>query len=194
MVTASPAVVASDRRLAGADSRRRQELETSDSAPLPHFSQCSEDIFALNQFIQGREEPVANAEGRREWGENHFALAEEAYRLVVAAWLVISVPALRALLDEELKMNSKFRSGSETHNFFWTMYPYCYYVYEYPMVFRECWNEICRSASDVVAMGKFLCAGFVQGLCRSGLKVAVEMAWTPFSTPVLIRIESYNFG
>nr|GMD40979.1 DnaJ domain protein [Ipomoea batatas] len=63
--------------------------------------------------------------------ENHFALAEEAYRLVVDAWLVLSVPAQRAMIGEELKINSKFRSGLETHNFFWTLCPYCYYMYEY---------------------------------------------------------------
>nr|GMD47506.1 chaperone protein DnaJ 49-like [Ipomoea batatas] len=39
--------------------------------------------------------------------ENHFALAEEAYRLVVDAWLVLSVPAQRALFDEELKNESE---------------------------------------------------------------------------------------
>nr|GMD44082.1 uncharacterized protein LOC109173489 [Ipomoea batatas] len=43
--------------------------------------------------------------------ENHFALAKEAYRLVVDAWLVLSVPAQRALFDEELKMYPKFRSS-----------------------------------------------------------------------------------
>ncbi|XP_019178273.1 PREDICTED: uncharacterized protein LOC109173489 [Ipomoea nil] len=67
--------------------------------------------------------------------ENHFALAEEAYRLVVDAELVLFVPAKRALFDEELKINLKFKSESE-HNF-WTMCPYCYYVYEYPMVFID---------------------------------------------------------
>nr|GMD42876.1 zinc finger, CCHC-type [Ipomoea batatas] len=44
--------------------------------------------------------------------ENHFALAEEAYRLAVDAWLVLSVPAQRALFDEELKMYPKFRSST----------------------------------------------------------------------------------
>nr|GMD53494.1 DnaJ domain protein [Ipomoea batatas]GMD58327.1 DnaJ domain protein [Ipomoea batatas] len=122
--------------------------------------------------------------------ENQFALAEEAYRLVIDAWLVLSVPAKRAPFDEELKRNPKFRSGSENPNFFWTMCPYCYHVFEYPVVFKECcfrcWNEKCRRAfhaaaipappPDVVAMGQFLCAGFVPIRVENGMN-----SWTPFS-------------
>lgn len=122
--------------------------------------------------------------------ENHYALAEEAYRLVVEAWLVLSIPTQRAVFDEELKMKPKFGNGSGTQSF-WTMCPYCYYVYEYPMVFKECCmrcqNEKCRRAfhgvaippppPDVVAMGKFSCPGFMPiRVGGNGMD-----SWTPFA-------------
>nr|GMD48687.1 uncharacterized protein LOC109173489 [Ipomoea batatas] len=84
-------------------------------------------------------------------GENHFALVEEGYRLVVDAWLVLSVPAQRALFDVELKMNPKFRSGSETRS---------------------------QPLLDYVSL-LLLCARVSYGF-KIGLKVGMD-SWTPFS-------------
>lgn len=80
---------------------------------------------------------------------------------------------------------------------FWTMCPYCYYVYEYDKVYEDCCmkcaNERCRRVlhavaiagtppPDVVEKGQYCCPGFmpfaVRGSNGEGLG---EKLWVPFA-------------
>nr|GLL37879.1 DnaJ domain protein [Ipomoea trifida] len=71
--------------------------------------------------------------------------------------------------------------GSASQANLWASRHYCYYVYEYPIYgFQRVLEREMQKSSDVVAMGKFLCAGFVQirveGCGGNGMD-----SWTPFS-------------
>ena len=106
--------------------------------------------------------------------------------LVLGAWTVLSNPSKKTQFDIELKIfESRAKTqrredsggkmegqGGET---FWTVCPYCYYVYEYPRVYEECClrcqNQNCRRGfhaaeiprpppAAVVSNGQYWCLGF----------------------------------
>ncbi|XP_051143983.1 uncharacterized protein LOC127260306 isoform X2 [Andrographis paniculata] len=129
---------------------------------------------------------------------NEYPLCSEAHRLVMKAWGVLSSPSEKAKFDDQLRRNfggCTPRSGTCT---FWTVCPYCYYVYEYDGAFKDCslrcTNERCRRVlhafeimappppPEVVERGYYWSPGFVQ-LASSGDGNGDNM-WVPFDCPV----------
>ncbi|KAA8530764.1 hypothetical protein F0562_005468 [Nyssa sinensis] len=152
--------------------------------------------------------------------ENKFAFAEDAFKLVHDAWAVLSNPSKKSRFDNELKifesqsepkqqkhhqghgesqrtrsegeMKGKCGSGDET---FWTICPYCYYMYEYPRVYEDCClrcqNQNCERGYhavvipepppiEVVENGKYWCLGFFP-LGFEGGEGKGFSSWTPFA-------------
>lgn len=86
----------------------------------------------------------------------------------------MSNPNAKALFDKELKLKQKdTENGGGT---FWTLCPYCFFMYEYDKIYEECvlrcQNEKCRRAFTAVAVaeaaapppevienGKYFCHG-----------------------------------
>ncbi|KAL0461421.1 UNVERIFIED_CONTAM: hypothetical protein Slati_0029700 [Sesamum latifolium] len=80
---------------------------------------------------------------------------------------------------------------------FWTMCPYCYYVYEYDKVFEDCClrcaNEGCRRVlhavaigvprpPEVVEKGHYRCAGFMPFVISDGNGQEIgDNLWVPFA-------------
>ncbi|KAE9466233.1 hypothetical protein C3L33_01856, partial [Rhododendron williamsianum] len=136
--------------------------------------------------------------------KNKIPLAGEAFGLVRSAWAVLSDPVKKAQFDSELgvcepedikiKMEGQCGSGSGQEGTFWTMCPYCYYVYEYPRVYEECClrchNESCRRGFQAVVIralrpppavlekGGYLCRGFIPVGFEEGGKGF--SSWNPF--------------
>ena len=54
---------------------------------------------------------------------NKFAFSEEAFNLVCESWSVLSDPDKKTQYDTEI--------DSPENHAFWTLCPYCYYMYEY---------------------------------------------------------------
>ncbi|KAL1817636.1 hypothetical protein ACET3Z_020210 [Daucus carota] len=91
--------------------------------------------------------------------KNKFPLANEAFQLVADAWGVLSDSGRKGVFDHEYGVFTRVnlvanRKGNqekgykgkgsggggnagETRNF-WTMCPYCYNLYEYPRVYKDC--------------------------------------------------------
>lgn len=79
--------------------------------------------------------------------KNKFALSKEAFNLVCDAWAVLSNPGKRTQYENEIEneqepqeslgigQNAKWSAGNES---FWTACPYCYYIYEYEKVYKDC--------------------------------------------------------
>ncbi|CAA0821024.1 Chaperone DnaJ-domain superfamily protein [Striga hermonthica] len=113
---------------------------------------------------------------------NSYPFADEALRLILTAWSVLSNPEERARFDEELRTSLSASDGGSRHDnctsgndagTFWTICPYCYYMYEFEGVYMECCvrcsNEKCRKVMhavpisgpppppDVVEKGQYLC-------------------------------------
>ncbi|GER47135.1 chaperone DnaJ-domain superfamily protein [Striga asiatica] len=128
---------------------------------------------------------------------NPYPFADEALRLILTAWSVLSNPEERARFDEELRtslsasdgggLRGNCTSGNDAGTF-WTICPYCYYVYEFEGIYQDCCvrcsNKKCRRVMhavaidgpppppDVVEKGQYLCTasdgGSRHGNCTSG--------------------------
>ena len=61
---------------------------------------------------------------------NKFAFSEEAFNLVRESWSVLSDPDKKTQYDTEI--------DSPENHAFWTLCPYCYYMYEYEKVYEDC--------------------------------------------------------
>ncbi|XP_057956468.1 uncharacterized protein LOC131149734 [Malania oleifera] len=86
--------------------------------------------------------------------ENKFAFAQEAFDRVTYAWSVLSYPAKKAQYDAEAeqkqtpdpespqrssgKEETELSDGGLGGGTFWTVCPYCYYVYEYDRFYEGC--------------------------------------------------------
>ncbi|XP_057959086.1 uncharacterized protein LOC131151720 [Malania oleifera] len=86
--------------------------------------------------------------------ENKFAFAQEAFDRVTYAWSVLSYPAKKAQYDADAEQKqtpdqeSPQRSSGKEETApsdgglgggtFWTVCPYCYYVYEYDRFYEGC--------------------------------------------------------
>lgn len=107
---------------------------------------------------------------------NKFSLAKEAFDIVCDAWYVLSNPLQKLEFDNALKKHLDDEKSKGKCDFaFWTVCPYCYYLYEYPRVYLElclrCPNDKCSKAftcveidrppTEVLMEGKYLCAGFL---------------------------------
>lgn len=127
---------------------------------------------------------------------NPYPFAPEAFDLTLQAWTVLSNSEEKVKFDAELR---RFMSGSTPGSgggTFWTMCPYCYYVYEYESVFEDCClrcaNESCRRVMhavaiggppppDVVAKGQYCCPGFMPFSVRGSYGQEIgERMWLPF--------------
>ncbi|XP_024932534.3 uncharacterized protein LOC112492609 [Ziziphus jujuba] len=81
--------------------------------------------------------------------KNKFAFSKEAFHLVCDAWAVLSSPMKKTQYENEIGngqepqdqessgigKNAKASVGVES---FWTVCPYCYYIYEYEKVYEDC--------------------------------------------------------
>lgn len=90
---------------------------------------------------------------------------------------MLSNPVEKARFDEELRRSGGGCTSASDGGTFWTMCPYCYYVYEFDRVYEECClkcsNGKCRRAfqaveivggsppDEVVEQGYYRCQGFV---------------------------------
>lgn len=90
--------------------------------------------------------------------KNKYAFANEAFQLVADAWGVLSDVGRKNVFDHEYGVFSKVNlsstsrkvnqergykgsggvSGRQQTRSFWTMCPYCYNLYEYPRVYKDC--------------------------------------------------------
>ncbi|KAL6548065.1 hypothetical protein OROHE_009127 [Orobanche hederae] len=135
---------------------------------------------------------------------NPYPLAVEAFDLVLRAWSVLSNPSEKARFDDELRRSLTAGGDGCTSGIdggtFWTMCPYCYYVYEYDRVYEDCClkcsNGKCRRVlhalairappppPDVVEKGQYWCAGFIPfGISGINGEEIGEKLWGPFESP-----------
>ncbi|KAL8145422.1 uncharacterized protein LOC141706972 [Apium graveolens] len=89
--------------------------------------------------------------------KNKYSFASEAFQLVADAWGVLSDVSRKNVFDREHDFFTKINlggnekvnrekghtggvSGTERREArsFWTVCPYCYYMYEYPRVYKDC--------------------------------------------------------
>ncbi|KAL6993205.1 hypothetical protein U1Q18_011322 [Sarracenia purpurea var. burkii] len=146
--------------------------------------------------------------------KNKFAFADEAFELVRRAWAVLSNPSKKTQFDNDLRT---FESETKADNnigsaeameegqcafgndTFWTVCPYCYYVYEYTRVYEECClrcqNQNCGRGFHAVAIssppppavvmnGHYWCSGFYPGGFEGGGGKKIS-SWMPF-TPMFM--------
>ncbi|KAL3630463.1 hypothetical protein CASFOL_023447 [Castilleja foliolosa] len=151
---------------------------------LPRFEPDSARIRSVYRTLASNLNPNVNP----------YSLAAEALDLVLRAWSVLSNPSEKARFDNELLRSCTSASGNGT---FWTICPYCYYVYEYDRAYESCClkcsNEKCRRVlhavaiqappppGDVVEKGQYLCSGFMPfGMCGGNGEEKRENMWSPF--------------
>lgn len=146
---------------------------------LPRFERSIDRIWSNFETLESFLNPTVNSR----------PLSGEAHDLVLKAWGVLSDPAKKERFDAEL------RRISGCPDTFWTMCPYCYYVYEFDRAFEDCClkcsNEKCTRVlhaveiaappppAEVVEKGYYLCPGFVQ--CVSAHSNG-ENLWVPFDS------------
>ncbi|PWA50435.1 chaperone DnaJ-domain superfamily protein [Artemisia annua] len=86
---------------------------------------------------------------------NKYAFADEALSSLFSAWNVLSNRVKKMEFDEKLRKAVK---DGEDEKVFWTVCPYCWYVYEYDRVylgvFMRCCNEKCGRAFTCVEIDK----------------------------------------
>ncbi|KAB2617538.1 hypothetical protein D8674_013407 [Pyrus ussuriensis x Pyrus communis] len=126
-------------------------------------------------------------------GKNRFAFSQEALWLIKKAWSVLSDPEKKTHFEngseegkesgkqreerEEIVGNGKNGRGYNGGKTFWTLCPYCYYMFEYEKVYADCCLRCqnCRKgfhgvaikppSGDVIVEGKEqynFCFGYFQ--------------------------------
>ncbi|KAK1396001.1 DnaJ isogeny subfamily B member 12 [Heracleum sosnowskyi] len=72
--------------------------------------------------------------------KNKFAFANEAFQIVADAWAVLSDVSKRSVFDRECGVDlvGNKNVNREKGRSFWTMCPYCYNLYEYPRIYKDC--------------------------------------------------------
>ncbi|XP_047968049.1 uncharacterized protein LOC125211988 isoform X2 [Salvia hispanica] len=153
---------------------------------LPYFDSDSSRIDSTFETLTSILDP----------NTNRCPFASEAFDLAVKAWSVLSNPLEKARFDAELQ--AFFDPAVSTSATFWTICPYCYYVYEYDKVFEDCClkcqNQRCRRVlhavpiagppppPDVVSRGQYCCPGFMPFALRSNDgKPIRDKLWLPFA-------------
>ncbi|KAK4367012.1 hypothetical protein RND71_014892 [Anisodus tanguticus] len=124
--------------------------------------------------------------------KNGYPFASEAFQVVLQAWSVLSNPTQKTRFDNGLKMKTKEKVGTFTSNSktFWSVCPYCYYVYEFLKDYEDCLlrcqNDKCKRGfhalpivgppppPEVAAKGEYYCFGF------SVLGIEGKSLWSPF--------------
>ncbi|CAI9118429.1 OLC1v1020000C2 [Oldenlandia corymbosa var. corymbosa] len=134
---------------------------------LPRFSRDLNAIRSNFGLLYG----IVNPE------QNPNPFAAEAREWVLKAGEVLGDPDSKAQFDRDLRTRTE-DSGKGSGGTFWTVCPYCYFMYEYENGFLDCAircsNPNCRrpfaaaavaaSAAprpEVVERGKYACAGFI---------------------------------
>ncbi|XP_047312799.1 uncharacterized protein LOC124916109 [Impatiens glandulifera] len=134
---------------------------------------------------------------------NKFPFVQCAFDLVQDACKVLSDPDKKAAFDNALQI---FESSGEDYECasdetFWTICPYCYYVYEFHSIFKDCClrcrNNKCMRGftgvpldspppADVAKSGEYLCLGFrpIEFEGENEKRVSI---WTPFTGVAGIR-------
>ncbi|CAI9111461.1 OLC1v1011686C1 [Oldenlandia corymbosa var. corymbosa] len=134
---------------------------------LPRFSQDLKFTRARFELLYGLVDPE----------KNPYPFAAEARGWVLKAGAALADPDLKSQFDQDLRTRKR-DAGKVAGGTFWTVCPYCYFMYEYESVFLDCalrcYNPNCKrpfSAAavaaaaaprpDVVAKGKYVCGGFI---------------------------------
>lgn len=112
---------------------------------------------------------------------------------------MLSNPAEKVKFDGELRRYVDGRTSGSGGGTFWTMCPYCYFVYEYDRAFEDCClkcsNMKCRRVlhavaiggppppPDVVEKGQYCCPGFMPFGIRgsNGEAIVGDKLWVPFA-------------
>ncbi|KAL2246656.1 uncharacterized protein LOC105176398 [Sesamum indicum] len=131
---------------------------------------------------------------------NPYPHASEAFGVVMKARNVLSNPIDKARFDDELRRYVGSCAPGSDGGTFWTMCPYCYYVYEYDKVFEDCClrcvNEGCRRVlhavaigvpppPEVVEKGHYRCAGFMPFVISDRKRQEIgDNLWVPFAAPL----------
>ncbi|KAL0431846.1 UNVERIFIED_CONTAM: hypothetical protein Sradi_0810600 [Sesamum radiatum] len=131
---------------------------------------------------------------------NPYQHSSEAFGVVMKAWNVLSNPSDKGRFDDELRRYMRSCAPGSDGGTFWTMCPYCYYVYEYDKVFEDCClrcaNEGCRRVlhavaigvpppPEVVEKGHYRCAGFMPFVISDGNGQEIgDNLWVPFAAPL----------
>ncbi|XP_073130332.1 uncharacterized protein [Henckelia pumila] len=126
---------------------------------------------------------------------NPYPNSSEAYEAVLKGWSVLSNPLEKARFDGELMRNLSGCPSENGGDAFWTVCPYCYYVYQYERVFEDCClrctNGSCGRGFHAVAVGAppaeliekghYWCPGFMPlELRKTNGDVNGEVLWLPF--------------
>ncbi|KAH6796878.1 hypothetical protein C2S52_021432 [Perilla frutescens var. hirtella] len=154
---------------------------------LPYFDSDASRIGSSFETLASILDPNANP----------CPFTSEAFDLAIKAWSVLSNSDEKVKFDDELRRHIAGRTSGSGGGTFWTMCPYCYYVYEYDKVFEDCClrcaNEKCKRVlhavaiggappPDVVEKGQYCCPGFmpfaVRGTNGEGIG---ENLWFPFA-------------
>ncbi|GER27303.1 chaperone DnaJ-domain superfamily protein, partial [Striga asiatica] len=153
---------------------------------LPHFEPDAARIRYRYRTLASNLNPSVNS----------YPFADEALKLVLTAWSVLSNPQERARFDEDLRKTLSASDGGDCGaDTFWTICPYCYYVYEFERAYEDCClrcsNEKCKRVlhavaiggpgppPDMVEKGQYWCAGFMPfGISGGG--GGGEKLWSPF--------------
>ncbi|KAF5738026.1 hypothetical protein HS088_TW13G00919 [Tripterygium wilfordii] len=79
---------------------------------------------------------------------NRFPFSQQAFKHVCDAWSVLSNRIKKAQYDHDIET---YKQKTKS---FWTVCPYCYYMYEYEKMYEECCLrcQICRRAFHGVAV------------------------------------------
>lgn len=156
---------------------------------LPKFSQ-DETLIKENYCIL---EKLLNP------AENPFAMAVNAHEWLTKAWIILSEPSMKALLDRDLRMEETGERKGET---FWTRCPKCSYFYEYEKTFKDCLlrcqNLKCRvtfkaeqlsdSASppaEVLNRKVYICYGFAPAGLERESEGGGKGGWRWWASPYL---------
>ncbi|XP_015057983.1 uncharacterized protein LOC107004265 [Solanum pennellii] len=157
-------------------------LSTTINEHPNHYSILNLPLYTQNpQLIKTHFNNVTNLLNPN---KNRYPFASEAFGFVLKAWSVLSNPTQKTRFDNDLKNRGEQRGS------FWTVCPYCYYVYEFLKDYEDCClrcqNEKCRRVfhgvpivgpsppPQVAEKGEYHCLGF------SVLGSGTHPLWSPF--------------
>ncbi|KAL2521816.1 uncharacterized protein Fot_25739 [Forsythia ovata] len=195
---------------------RAQESNPSHPAPAqliaiasvlsaPHITPDRPDYYSILNLPRFTSDPTLIASKFKTLAfvlnpnNNSHPFSSKAHEMVLKARYVLLNPNERLQFDGELRRNQGCNSGTDGGTF-WTICPYCYYIYEYDIVFEDCClrcqNVKCRRGFHAVAIvtappppevaeeGQYMCPGFIPLGCTKTENYNEgtnrEKTWAPF--------------
>lgn len=162
---------------------------------LPRFESDTDQIGSSFKTLTSLLDPNVNP----------YPNSSEAFEVVLKGWSVLSNPLEKARFDGELMRNLSGCPSENGGDTFWTMCPYCYYVYQYERVFEDCCLrctngscgrgfhavEVGAPPAEVVEKGHYWCPGFMPlELCKTSGDENGDILWSPFG--YTIRGSNFN--